>query len=153
MSFGDPQIPRPTQRTIRDLRSAGISADVICCRSKEKMDPGTIKKVSQFCDVPTSRVHSVFDVASMYHVPQLLAEQGFLRTVVEKLKLELVGLDQMDEHGARLAMEQWDHMANRFLALGTAPPVKIALVGKYVGTLLLRFLLDFYPAFFSLVNK
>ena len=84
------QKTKPTQHSVKELRSAGISPDVIVCRSSSLLDEATKRKLSAFCQVPADNVLSVHDVSNIYHVPLILADQG-LHTLIR----EHLGLDGM----------------------------------------------------------
>jgi len=58
-----------------DLRSVGLSPDLIICRSKHPLEPALRDKISMFCHVPVSQVCSVHDVSNIYHVPLMLSQQ------------------------------------------------------------------------------
>ncbi|MDN0063098.1 CTP synthase [Collinsella ihumii] len=113
---------KPTQHSVKELRSFGIQPDIIVLRSDHEIDNAIRTKIASFCDVDDDCVFTNEDCASIYDVPRLLADQDFDLRVCERL-----GLDPRERH-----MEDWygflskqDH-ANRH-----ADRVKIAVVGKY----------------------
>ncbi|CBJ33951.1 CTP synthase [Ectocarpus siliculosus] len=69
------QKTKPTQQTVRELRSVGLHPDVICCRSAELLEESTRNKISIFCQVPATSVLTVYDVTNIYKVPLVLVEQ------------------------------------------------------------------------------
>ena len=113
---------KPTQHSVKELRSFGIQPDIIVLRSDHHIDDAIRGKIASFCDVDTDCVFTNEDCASIYDVPQLLAEQDFDLRVCERL-----GLDPRERD-----MSAW----NEFLrkqnhANQHADRVKIAVVGKY----------------------
>ena len=69
------QKTKPTQHSVKELRSLGLSPDLIVCRSTGKIDAGTKAKISTFCHVPQTHVLSVHDVSNIYHVPLILVSK------------------------------------------------------------------------------
>lgn len=120
---------KPTQAAIREVRSLGLSPDLIACRCSKALDEATINKIALYCDVERSQVVSVTDVASLYHVPLLLESQGLISLVSEVLRLDLVKPSTwLIKRGGQtwnawkeLTMSQ-DHIYES---------ISIALVGKY----------------------
>ena len=113
---------KPTQHSVKELRSFGIQPDIIVLRSDHHIDDAIRGKIASFCDVDTDCVFTNEDCASIYDVPQLLAEQDFDLRICERL-----GLDPRERD-----MSAW----NEFLrkqnhANQHADKVKIAVVGKY----------------------
>ena len=113
---------KPTQHSVKELRSFGIQPDIIVLRSDHHIDDAIRGKIASFCDVDTDCVFTNEDCASIYDVPQLLAEQDFDLRICERL-----GLDPRERD-----MSEWNEFlrkqnhANRH-----ADKVKIAVVGKY----------------------
>ena len=113
---------KPTQHSVKELRSLGIQPDMIVLRSDHEIDDGIRAKIASFCDVDVDCVFTNEDCSSIYDVPRMLAAQDFDLRVCERL-----GLDPGERH-----MEDWDRFlekqdhANRH-----ADTVKIAVVGKY----------------------
>ncbi len=113
---------KPTQHSVKELRSFGIQPDIIVLRSDHHIDDAIRGKIASFCDVDTDCVFTNEDCASIYDVPQLLAEQDFDLRICERL-----GLDPRERD-----MSAW----NEFLrkqnhANHHADKVKVAVVGKY----------------------
>jgi CTP synthase len=141
------QKTKPTQHTVKELRSLGISPDVIVCRSSAPLHDSTKAKISGFCHVPPDHVIAVHDVSNIYHVPLILAEQGIQSIVRERLSLESVMNVSPDLVSWRQMAEQVDHataVSRRVAGGGVADadpisgdparrPIRIALVGKYTG--------------------
>ncbi|KAI9911725.1 hypothetical protein PsorP6_009176 [Peronosclerospora sorghi] len=117
------QKTKPTQHAIKELRSAGLSPDVIICRSSTELEPATKAKIGMFCQVPANHVLSVHDVSNIYHVPLLLARQGAASILMSKLQL----MDRFREPN----LAAWSAMAHRVDSFNQV--CKVALVGKYTG--------------------
>jgi CTP synthase len=77
------QKTKPTQHSVKELRSVGISPDMIICRSSAPLDPSTKNKLSIFCQIHSSHVLSVHDVSNIYYVPIILTEQG-VHTIIKQ---------------------------------------------------------------------
>jgi CTP synthase len=77
------QKTKPTQHSVKELRSVGISPDMIICRASEPLDTSTKNKLSIFCQIQASHVLSVHDVSNIYHVPLILTEQG-VHTIIKQ---------------------------------------------------------------------
>src|SRR5204863_9130405 len=72
---------KPTQHSVRDLRSIGIQPDILLCRTDRFLDQDIKKKIALFCDVEEEAVITAKDVASIYEVPTVLAAEGPDRNV------------------------------------------------------------------------
>ena len=113
---------KPTQHSVKELRSLGMQPDMIVLRSDHKIDDGIRSKIASFCDVDTDCVFTNEDCASIYDVPRLLAEQDFDLRVCERL-----GLDPRERD-----MSAWDtFLAKQDHANNHPDTVKISVVGKY----------------------
>lgn len=111
---------KPTQHSVKELRSLGVSPDIIVCRSDHQVDAGIRHKIASFCDVDDSAVFVNTDLPSIYEVPPALAEQGFDLKVCDRLGL--------DPHTSD--MGEWTDFLTRMGSC--AGSVKIKVVGKYV---------------------
>ncbi len=111
---------KPTQHSVKELRSLGIQPDFIVCRSDRPIDAGIRRKIALFCDVDPGAVISALDARSIYEVPRNLALQGLDEMVIERLSLDCGSPD----------MTEWDAFVAHSASL--ADEVNIALVGKYV---------------------
>lgn len=78
---------KPTQHSVKELRSIGINPDVILCRSDLPLEDDIISKIALFCDVEPRAVIPLPTVPNIYHVPLLLEESGLGEYIVEKLSL------------------------------------------------------------------
>ena len=112
---------KPTQHSVKELRSIGIQPDFIVCRSDRPIDAGIRRKIALFCDVDPKAVISCEDAPSIYEVPLTLNEQGLDTMVIERLDLDCGELD----------IEEWRAFVERRRSLQRT--VDIALVGKYVA--------------------
>ena len=113
---------KPTQHSVRELRSMGIQPDFIMCRSDHEVDESIRAKIASFCDVEPDHVFENSDCASIYDVPEHLARQGFDLKVCERLGLDPRKSDMSEWYGFTSRM----HEAN-----DKADVTKIAVVGKY----------------------
>src|SRR5205807_8599725 len=78
---------KPTQHSVRDLRSIGIQPDILLCRTDRFLDPDLKRKIALFCDVDEEAVITAKDVATIYEVPLVLAAEGLDRIVLKRLHL------------------------------------------------------------------
>ena len=113
---------KPTQHSVKELRSLGIQPDFIVCRSSHSVDESIREKIANFCDVDADCVFENNDLPSIYDVPAHLAAQGFDKKVLERLGLEVRPSDLGSWEAFTTAM----HKAN---ALEDA--TRIYVVGKY----------------------
>jgi CTP synthase len=111
---------KPTQHSVRELRSMGIQPDIIVCRSDFPMPAELRGKIGLFCDVPADAVIPLPTVESIYEVPLVLAREGMGRLIAAKLRLP-------EDDGD---LSAWEDMVARLRAVDEK--VSIALVGKYV---------------------
>ena len=113
---------KPTQHSVKELRSFGIQPDIIVLRSDHEIDDNIRAKIASFCDVDTDCVFTNEDCASIYDVPGLLAEQDFDLRVCERL-----GLDPRERD-----LSEWNaFISKQNHANKHTDRVKIAVVGKY----------------------
>ena len=113
---------KPTQHSVKELRSLGIQPDIIVLRSDHEIDDAIRHKIASFCDVDEDCVFTNEDCASIYDVPKMLADQDFDLRVCERL-----GLDPRERH-----MDDWyAFLKKKDHANHHADAVKVAVVGKY----------------------
>lgn len=129
---GGEQKTKPTQMGVASLRGMGLFPDLICCRSTRPISAEVRSKVSIFCHVREDQVIGVHDSHSLYHVPLLLAQQGVMRRIEERLKLGSVPRRAPVLSGGD-PMREWRAMAEA-AANTNLPTTPIAVVGKYVKT-------------------
>ena len=112
---------KPTQHSVRELRSIGIQPDVIVARADHYIPQEHVKKIALFCDVPERAVIPAVTSDVLYDIPLLLADTGLDRYVVERLKL--AGTTDPD-------LSEWQRM----IAEIRQPKVtiRVGIVGKYV---------------------
>ncbi|HEY9816649.1 MAG TPA: CTP synthase, partial [Candidatus Obscuribacterales bacterium] len=111
---------KPTQHSVKELRSIGIQPDILVCRSDRPLQPGIKSKLSEFCDVPEACVITSQDADSIYEVPLTLEQEGLAHQV-----LDLLRLDQRPPD-----LDHWRTLVERLYRPGH--PLEIAIVGKYV---------------------
>jgi len=113
---------KPTQHSVKELRSIGIQPDVLIARADEPIDEDLREKIALFCDVKTDNVISEPNAWSIYAVPLMLEEAGLGRIVVEELGL--------GERAAEPDLVEWRFLVDRIR--GARIPLTIGLVGKYI---------------------
>lgn len=111
---------KPTQHSVKELRSIGIQPDVLICRSDRPIDEDLKRKIGGFCGVPNRAVIPALDADSIYAVPLSLEEEG--------LCLEVLDVLNLTDHESD--MKAWAQLVHKLRNPG--PAVKVALVGKYV---------------------
>ena len=115
---------KPTQHSVKELRSMGIQPDLIVCRSDHEVAPDVRAKIASFCDVDASCVFENSDCPYIYDVPKQLAGQGFDAKVCE-----LLGLDPRESD-----MSSWYSFTEAMHEANALPEVtRIAVVGKYTA--------------------
>jgi CTP synthase len=111
---------KPTQHSVKELRSIGIQPDILLCRSDRPIPLGERKKIALFTNVPQRAVISAVDADIIYRIPLLLHEQQLDEIVVDQFGLDLPPADLSDW---REVVDGMQH---------TLHEVTIAMVGKYV---------------------
>ncbi len=111
---------KPTQHSVKELRSIGIQPDILICRSEQSIPHGERRKIALFTNVEEKAVISAIDASSIYKIPLLLHDQGLDDIVVNKLRLDVPPADLTEWAAVVDAME---HAVNE---------ATIAIVGKYV---------------------
>ena len=112
---------KPTQHSVKELRSIGIQPDVLVCRSEHALPREQRAKIALFTNVEERAVISAVDVDDIYKIPMLLNEQGLDSYVVDKLRLDAPG-PRISRSGRRVVDAKAHPEAE----------VTIAMVGKYV---------------------
>jgi len=115
------QKTKPTQHSVKELRSIGLQPDILVGRADDVLDPDVKEKIALFCDVPTDAVFSNPDVADIYHVPLVLEEEGFDEYVMDRFGLTERALPESERSS------EWRELVTR----ERKGSVDIALVGKY----------------------
>ncbi|KAG0324291.1 CTP synthase ura7 [Dissophora globulifera] len=129
------QKTKPTQASIRDLRGLGLSPDLIACRcEKTGLDEGIQAKISMFCHVQPNQVLAVRDCNSVYHVPELLRDQGLVDFLWKRLNIEATVkiTPALKEKGSEM-WRKWNQLTSSQDRLHDSDQVTIALVGKYTN--------------------
>lgn len=111
---------KPTQHSVKELRSIGIQPDVLICRSEQKIPEDQQAKIALFTNVEPRAVISLPDADSIYRIPLMLNAQGLDDIVLEKLQLQAPAAD----------LHEWQDVVNQ--QLNVEQTVKIGMVGKYV---------------------
>ena len=117
------QKTKPTQHTVKDLRSLGIIPHMLVCRSKNPLVHETREKLSAFCHVSPEAVISAHDVSNIYQVPIMLEEQGVTELLAKTLSFDIPK--------KRPFLKEWKEMADHVDTLENAEEVHIAVAGKY----------------------
>ena len=111
---------KPTQHSVKELRSIGIQPDILLCRGKNPINQKLKKKIALFTNVSENAVFSAVDAKSIYDVPMLFREQKIDEYMLKKFKLK----------SKRLNLKPWSTYKSK---VGKCKKtVKIAMIGKYV---------------------
>lgn len=111
---------KPTQHSVKELRSIGIQPDILLCRIDRPLPDNERKKIALFTNVAESAIISAIDVDNIYKIPRLLHEQCLDDIVVKKFKLEVPKAD----------LSEWDKVVDAMT--NPRDQVNIAMVGKYM---------------------
>ena len=114
---------KPTQHSVKELRSIGLQPDVLVCRSDRPVDIASRRKIASFTNVEERAVVSLHDVDTIYKIPGILHSQGLDDFVMERFGLECDGAD----------LSEWDRVIDA--KLNPKKDVTIAMVGKYMELL------------------
>ena len=112
---------KPTQHSVKELRSIGIQPDVIVCRSERPLAEDIKAKIALFCDIKKDAVIPNLDASTIYEVPLLLEESGLDQIVLERLNI----------HCQERDLKDWRDFVRRMKAV--KKQVTVAIVGKYVA--------------------
>ncbi len=110
---------KPTQHSVKELRSLGISPDVLICRSDQELPKDEKNKIALFCSVPNDSVISMHDVETVYSVPLLLHSQMVDKTILKKLKIST----------KKAQLNDWRRVVKAKLL--PEKEVTVSFVGKY----------------------
>ncbi|PJK09633.1 CTP synthetase [Lysobacteraceae bacterium NML95-0200] len=114
---------KPTQHSVKELRSIGIQPDVLICRAEQPLPEGEKRKIALFTNVPERAVITAIDLDNIYKIPFWLHEQGLDQLVVEQLRLE-------SRAAAKADLAQWQAVVDA--SQNPEDEVTIAVVGKYI---------------------
>ena len=112
---------KPTQHSVKELRSIGIQPDCLICRTDQVIPENEKKKIALFTNVEESAIISAIDVDSIYKIPKVLHEQNLDEIVIKKFNLDLPQANLTEWHNVVDAIDNSDNEVN------------IAMVGKYIG--------------------
>ncbi|MDP0562051.1 MAG: CTP synthase [Candidatus Endonucleobacter sp. (ex Gigantidas childressi)] len=111
---------KPTQHSVKELRSIGLQPDILVCRSEKHIEASARRKISLFTNVEERAVISLEDADTIYRIPRMLTDQSLDQIVVERFGLECPKAD----------LGEWDDVLER--ELNPKHEVTIAMVGKYM---------------------
>ena len=111
---------KPTQHSVKELRSIGIQPDILVCRSENPLPEEQRKKIALFTNVPEKAVISAYDADDLYKIPSMMHEQGLDGIVAQQLGLDLPQAD----------LSEWDAIVEAKRNPDTT--VNVAMVGKYM---------------------
>jgi CTP synthase len=114
---------KPTQHSVRDLRSIGIQPDILVCRSDHEIPESALRKIALFTNVELPAVVSLQDTATIYSAPQLLHATGLDEIIVKRFGLSCPPAD----------LSEWARVVDA--VLNPEREVTIAMVGKYMELL------------------
>ncbi|CAH1412746.1 unnamed protein product [Lactuca virosa] len=117
------QKTKPTQHSVRGLRSLGLTPNILACRSTTELDVNVKEKLSRFCHVPEENILTLYDVPNIWHVPLLLRDQKAHEAILKVFDLPCMASKPM--------LGEWTARAQRCDMLNE--PVRVAMVGKYTG--------------------
>ncbi|MCX8093304.1 MAG: CTP synthase, partial [Candidatus Goldbacteria bacterium] len=116
---------KPTQHSVSTLRSIGIQPDILICRTERAITNSEKEKIALFCNVEGKAVIQGLDVASIYEVPLMFAQQGIDEIIVEKLHLK--------NKEKKLNLKKWEDIVYKIKH--PKDEVTISVVGKYIDVL------------------
>ncbi|MDA3845695.1 MAG: CTP synthase, partial [Vallitaleaceae bacterium] len=123
---------KPTQHSVKELRSIGIQPDILVCRTEHPLSQDMKDKMALFCNVDKDCVIQNLDADSLYQVPSMLEKENLAKIVLRKLRMEQSEPD----------LSEWEAMVEKEKVM--TGEVKIALVGKYV---------ELHDAYISIVES
>ena len=111
---------KPTQHSVKELRSIGIQPDILVCRSEKPLPSDERKKIALFTNVPEKAVISAYDADDLYKIPGMMHDQGLDEIVTRQLGLDLPEAD----------LHEWDEVVEA--KQNPTAEVNVAMVGKYM---------------------
>lgn len=123
---------KPTQHSVKELRSIGIQPDIIVCRTEKELSSDLKRKIGLFCNVSEQNVIQNLDASNLYEVPLLLHKEGLDQRVCQVLNIEMNDIDN----------SEWEKIVNNIKSINDS--VDIAIVGKYV---------ELHDAYISIVES
>ncbi len=122
MKASDEIKTKPTQHSVKELRTIGIQPDIIICRSEQSLPHDQRKKISLFCNVPYENVIETVDVKTIYEAPISFNKEKLDKIVLNYFKLK---------SKKNVDLSPWRKITNTVLK--TKPSVNIGIIGKYVN--------------------
>lgn len=119
------QKTKPTQHSVQELRRIGIQPDYIAIRCDEELHDVTRKKIALFTNVPAGDVLSCHNVETIFRVPHMLYEQGFVNSIFKKF-------GKLGYTNTSGNWTGWNAIVDSLRALPERDPLRVAMVGKYV---------------------
>ncbi|KAL3377711.1 hypothetical protein AABB24_003897 [Solanum stoloniferum] len=117
------QKTKPTQHSVRGLRSLGLTPNILACRSTTGLDDNVKEKLSRFCHVPVDSIISLYDASNIWRVPLILRDQKAHEAILKVLNLKGVSREPV--------FGEWTSRTE--LCDRLHEPVRVAMVGKYTG--------------------
>lgn len=114
---------KPSQHSVKELRSIGIQPDILVCRSEQPLPSSARRKLAMFTNVEERAVISLPDAQSIYSIPRMLFEQALDEIVIDRFRIDCPPAD----------LQEWDRVSDCFL--NPDGEVRIAMVGKYMELL------------------
>lgn len=111
---------KPTQHSVKEMRSIGIQPDILICRMDRPLPEDERRKIALFCNVEERAVVGSYDAESIYEIPEMLHNQGIDTIITEQLQLNVQQAD----------LTEWKKIV--YAVKNPKHTVKIAMVGKYV---------------------
>ena len=112
---------KPTQHSVKELRSIGIQPDVLLCRSEKRLDQSDIKKIAVFCNVSEKSVIQATDVKTIYEIPKIYMQNGFDTEVLASMNFK---------RPKKINLRKWNKVVNSLN--NPKGQVNIGVIGKYV---------------------
>ena len=125
---------KPTQHSVKEMRTIGLQPDVLICRSDHKIDASALRKIALFTNVEERAVVPLEDADTIYKIPRMLSEAGLDDLIVEKFDLAC----------GEANLSEWDAVADA--KLNPDKEITIAMVGKYMD------LLDAYKSLIEAID-
>ena len=113
---------KPTQHSVKELRSIGIQPDVLLCRSEKRIDKSDIKKIAIFCNVSEKSVIQATDVKTIYEIPKIYMQNGFDTEVLASMNIK---------KPRKINLRKWNKVVHS--VNNPRGQVNIGVIGKYVG--------------------
>ncbi|BAK81677.1 CTP synthase [Candidatus Arthromitus sp. SFB-rat-Yit] len=123
---------KPTQHSVKELRSIGIQPDIIVCRTEKELSIDLKRKIGLFCNVSEDNVIQNLDASNLYEVPLFLHKEGFDEKVCKSLNIDAKNIDN----------DEWIGIVDNIKSI--RDEIEIAIVGKYV---------ELHDAYISIVES